>query len=41
VSAYHETVTKDFGRLTDAQWMTQIGATPHAEVPWLADLVSR
>ena len=41
VSAYHETITKDFDRLTDERWTTQIGATPPAEVPWLADLVSR
>jgi hypothetical protein len=41
VSAYYETVTKDFDRLTDERWTTQIGATPPAEVPWLADLVLR
>ena len=41
VSAYHETVTQNFQRLTDAQWSTQIAASPPAEVPWIADLVSR
>jgi hypothetical protein len=41
VSAYHETVTTNFDRLTDERWTTQIGATPPAEVPWLAGLVSR
>ena len=41
VSAYHETVTKDFDRLTDQRWTEQIAASPPAEVPWLAGLVSR
>jgi hypothetical protein len=41
VSAYHETVTSNFDRLTDQQWTTQITATPPAEVPWMTDLVSR
>lgn len=40
VSAYHETVTSNFDRLTDARWTKQLGATPPAEVPWLAGLVS-
>ena len=41
VSAYHETVTKDFDRLTDERWTTQIASTPPAEAPWMAGLVSR
>jgi hypothetical protein len=41
VSAYHETVTDNFNRLTDQQWTTQLAATPPAEVSWMADLVSR
>jgi hypothetical protein len=41
VSAYHETITQNFQRLTDEQWSTQIAASPPAEVPWIADLVSR
>jgi hypothetical protein len=41
VSAYHETVTSNFQRLTDQEWTTQITASPPAEVPWMADLVSR
>jgi hypothetical protein len=41
VSAYHETVTSDFKRLTDEEWTTQLAASPPAEVPWLADLVTR
>ena len=39
--AYHETVTQDFQRLTDQQWSAQIAASPPAEAPWIADLVSR
>jgi hypothetical protein len=41
VSAYHETVTSDFQRLTDEEWSSQIVASPPPEVPWLADLVTR
>jgi hypothetical protein len=41
VSAYHETVTQDFLRLTDQAWTQQLTASPPAEVPWLAGLVSR
>lgn len=41
VSAYHETITTNFQRLTDEQWTNQIAASPPAEVPWMADLVSR
>ncbi|MBN2577347.1 MAG: DUF3160 domain-containing protein [Deltaproteobacteria bacterium] len=41
VSAYHETVAGDFDRLTDQRWTAQIAASPPAEVPWLAGLVSR
>jgi hypothetical protein len=41
VSAYHETVTSNFERLTDEKWTNQLAASPPAEVPWMADLVSR
>ena len=41
VSAYHETITSDFQRLTDEQWTNQIAASPPPEVPWLADQVTR
>jgi hypothetical protein len=41
VSAYHETVMQDFQRLTDQAWTDQLAASPPAEVPWLAGLVSR
>lgn len=41
VSAYHETVTTSFQRLTDEQWTSQLSASPPAEAPWVADLVSR
>lgn len=41
VSAYHETVTSDFRRLTDEQWTTQLATAPASEVPWLTGLVSR
>ncbi len=40
VSAYHETVTDNFNRLTDQDWTSQLATTPPAEVPWIADLVS-
>jgi hypothetical protein len=40
VSAYHETITENFDRLTDERWTAQIASTPPAEVPWIADLVS-
>ena len=40
VSAYHETVTDNFQRLTDQAWTEQIAASPPAEAPWVADLVS-
>ena len=40
VSAYHETVTQDFQRLTDQAWTNQLAASPPAEVPWLTGLVS-
>jgi hypothetical protein len=41
VSAYHETITTDFDRLTDQRWTDQLAAAPPPEVPWLAGLVSR
>jgi hypothetical protein len=41
VSAYHETVTSNFERLTDEKWTNQLAASPPVEVPWMADLVSR
>ena len=41
VSAYHETVTSNFERLTDEKWTNQLAASPPAEVSWMADLVSR
>lgn len=39
-SAYHETITTNFQRLTDEQWTQQIATSPPAEAPWIADLVS-
>ena len=41
VSAYHETTTANFERLTDAQWTDAIATSPPAEVPWMTDLVVR
>jgi hypothetical protein len=38
--AYHEQVTRDFQRLTDAEWEGQLGAgTP--DVPWLAPVIGQ
>jgi hypothetical protein len=41
VSAYHETVTTNFDRLTDERWTTQVSTTPPAEAAWMTGLVSR
>jgi hypothetical protein len=41
VSAYHETVTDNFDRLTDERWTSQLASAPAPEAPWIADLVSR
>jgi hypothetical protein len=42
VSAYHETTTEKFDRLTDERWTQQIAGTSRpSEVPWISDLVSQ
>jgi hypothetical protein len=36
--AYHEQVTKDFQRLTDAEWSAQLRNAP-ADVPWMSSVL--
>jgi hypothetical protein len=38
-SSYHEQVTTDFERRTDADWANESASDPPAEVPWLQSLV--
>jgi hypothetical protein len=40
VSSYYEKITKDFQRLDDMQWATELKTFP-ADVPWMQDLVVR
>jgi len=39
VSAYFETTTKDFVRLTDQAWTDKLKTAPPETVPWLRDLI--
>ncbi len=41
VSAYHETTTENFDRLTDQRWTNQIASAVPAELPWISDLVNK
>jgi hypothetical protein len=41
VFAYHERITENFQRLTDADWQTELSTQSPPEVPWMADLVAR
>ncbi len=42
VSSYHEVVTQQLQRLTDADWASRFGSGQSPpDVPWLADLVLR
>ncbi len=42
VSSYHELVTENFQRLTDADWASRFGSGQSPpDVPWLADVIVR
>jgi hypothetical protein len=41
VSAYHETTTENFDRLTDERWTNEIASARPSEVPWITDLVGK
>jgi hypothetical protein len=41
VGTYHETITKDFLRLNDAEWRTKLEKDPPANPPWLVDLIAK
>ena len=40
VSAYYETITDDFKRLTDAEWTDGLTKAPPATAPWLSPLIT-
>jgi hypothetical protein len=39
-SSYHEVVTSDFERMTDAEWSERLRDTAPADVPWMAPLLA-
>ncbi|MEO6601106.1 MAG: DUF3160 domain-containing protein [Polyangiaceae bacterium] len=40
--AYHEVVTENYKRLTDAEWSTELASgTPPADVPWMAPVIGQ
>jgi hypothetical protein len=40
VSTYQETITDRFRRITDAEWLAELGQQPPTVLPWLADIVA-